>query len=688
MKKKLLISLISLFTFILIVTGISYSYYIYNMNIVTADLASGSISINVSNNNSTISLTNVSPMSDSVGKLSNDYIDFTVSGVTDFNTIYYEINLVPSGENTLKDDYIKVYLTDQNDNQVADLLLLKDLEESTNNATGKVIYTALVEGNSNGTVNNYSQNYRLRLWVDENYVDLEEKEFSFELYLYAKNIETLYTTIKNSGNALSYASVISSHPTFTTQDTVWENVNKKTVYYYNGASSADKSNVLFAGFCWQVVRTTDNGGVRLIYNGVAQNNQCLDTRGNTTWKSVNGIEYTNMDIRGDYFYADGFDYDLETGKFSLVNVESAKRSWTQADYKSFIGKYTCLEDKVSNCDNIYYIGSYDSSTNALVEKYSIGNLNNYRHIGVSVFDSSHSSVSNVGYMFNEIYPNSSGVVENAIYGKNIKYENGNYIVYNDDPTETINTTTIDEYHHYSCGTTTTCSIVKFYVISNNGVYYYVNLSGGDTEIDLLKKMINYKTNTNEPDEDINVYDSTIKGYLDNWYDKNLKDYEKYIDISAIYCNDRTVTNLAGWNKLDGTYQDNWIQIGQFNANQNLSCPNVTDRFSKNNSKARLNAPIGLLTEPERGLMGASYAATGSWYWGLSPRCVTNYNASVRRVGDSGGADYGGVIYHGGVRAVITLKPGTELMNGDGSKANPYQVGELVDIADNFMSSNS
>ena len=263
MKKKLLISLISLFTFILIVTGISYSYYIYNMNIVTADLASGSISINVSNNNSTISLTNVSPMSDSVGKLSNDYIDFTVSGVTDFNTIYYEINLVPSGENTLKDDYIKVYLTDQNDNQVADLLLLKDLEESTNNATGKVIYTALVEGNSSGTVNNYSQNYRLRLWVDENYVDLEEKEFSFELYLYAKNIESLYSAVTNS-DVKSYASVISSHSTFSTQDTIWDNANKKTVYYYNGASSADKSNVLFAGFCWQVVRTTDNGGVRVI----------------------------------------------------------------------------------------------------------------------------------------------------------------------------------------------------------------------------------------------------------------------------------------------------------------------------------------------------------------------------------------------------------------------------------------
>ena len=38
------------------------------------------------------------------------------------------------------------------------------------------------------------------------------------------------------------------------------------VYYYKG--NVENNNVLFAGFCWKIVRTTETGGVKLIYNGV------------------------------------------------------------------------------------------------------------------------------------------------------------------------------------------------------------------------------------------------------------------------------------------------------------------------------------------------------------------------------------------------------------------------------------
>jgi len=40
----------------------------------------------------------------------------------------------------------------------------------------------------------------------------------------------------------------------------------KDVYYYYGAAS--NNNVSFAGYCWKIVRTTDTGGVKLLYNGV------------------------------------------------------------------------------------------------------------------------------------------------------------------------------------------------------------------------------------------------------------------------------------------------------------------------------------------------------------------------------------------------------------------------------------
>ena len=37
------------------------------------------------------------------------------------------------------------------------------------------------------------------------------------------------------------------------------------IYYYRG--NVTDNNVKFAGYCWQIVRTTETGGVKLVYNG-------------------------------------------------------------------------------------------------------------------------------------------------------------------------------------------------------------------------------------------------------------------------------------------------------------------------------------------------------------------------------------------------------------------------------------
>lgn len=41
--------------------------------------------------------------------------------------------------------------------------------------------------------------------------------------------------------------------------------NTNPIYYYRGA--VDNNNVIFGGYCWQIVRTTDTGGIKMIYNG-------------------------------------------------------------------------------------------------------------------------------------------------------------------------------------------------------------------------------------------------------------------------------------------------------------------------------------------------------------------------------------------------------------------------------------
>lgn len=63
----------------------------------------------------------------------------------------------------------------------------------------------------------------------------------------------------------------------------------KRIYFFTGGSV--DNNVLFAGFCWKIIRTTDNGSVKMIYNGVPTDGACTDatgssaTIGNSTFNS-------------------------------------------------------------------------------------------------------------------------------------------------------------------------------------------------------------------------------------------------------------------------------------------------------------------------------------------------------------------------------------------------------------------
>ncbi len=57
--------------------------------------------------------------------------------------------------------------------------------------------------------------------------------------------------------------------------------NPNPIMYYRGA--VENNNVKFANFCWKIVRTTETGGVKLIYNGKPNaSGQCMNTTGSAT----------------------------------------------------------------------------------------------------------------------------------------------------------------------------------------------------------------------------------------------------------------------------------------------------------------------------------------------------------------------------------------------------------------------
>ena len=166
-------------------------------------------------------------------------------------------------------------------------------------------------------------------------------------------------------------------------------------------------------------------------------------------------------------------------------------------------------------------------------------------------------------------------------------------------------------------------------------------------------------------------------YLSNLHMPLNSFYTNYLDQSSVYCNDRSIRDLGGWNPTNSPSLTTTLQFYQYSTNRDLNCVNEWDRFAVTNSKAELTYPIGLLTEPEKNLMTANFAKTGQNYWGASPHTFDGYYAFVRYVSTSGVGIYSYVGYRYGARGVVTLKSGTKLEDGTGTYDDPYIVGPIV-----------
>ena len=151
------------------------------------------------------------------------------------------------------------------------------------------------------------------------------------------------------------------------------------IYYYRGAVT--NNNVKFAGFCWKAVRTTDTGGVKLIYNGEPdQDGYCSNTTGtdtqigtskfNTTRTSptyigyMYGTQYTSSsksssNLATPYVYGGNVNYS--GGLYTLTNTMTTTGTWS-SDYNTLNNNhYTCFTTG-STCTSVYYVIFTTSTT--------------------------------------------------------------------------------------------------------------------------------------------------------------------------------------------------------------------------------------------------------------------------------------------------------------------------------------
>ena len=187
----------------------------------------------------------------------------------------------------------------------------------------------------------------------------------------------------------------------------------------------------------------------------------------------------------------------------------------------------------------------------------------------------------------------------------------------------------------------------------------------------------------------NENDSTIKTYIDNWYNTNLSSYTKYISTEAVYCSDRKAPSY------NGNYFEYYVYTRLKAGNPTYDCEDAKDAFSGSNSEAKLIYPIGLMTADEityaGGYMNANLTSPFAWYylnsvggsitgtqswWSLSPvRWNGNYSHVWCVVGSDGPGypGYSFVSHSDGVRPAISLKTCTLWTSGNGAPETPYEI---------------
>ena len=426
-RKKYLI-LILVTVLLITVIGISYSAFVYSgIGQKANTITTGAISMTYTESTNSIALSNALPTTDSTGKKrknTGEYFDFTVKSSIRGNTdINYEIAAKEESGNTFSGKNIKYYLTKVNsDGTETEVMAPRTYyeEPSGNVYTGRPSdMMSLFVGNLK-TQGDTTINYRLRLWVDENYNPQNDNGglvYKVKVNVYGQTSDTVAqaedTYCKDNGfNTLSDCMlVLNNHeanataaktaikakgtPNFAKiapNDTETDGLymaedDEGESYYYRGA--VKNNYVSFAGFTWRIIRRNGDGSVRMIYSGKSTTDTGeAVTIGKSQFNSKYwdptyvGYKYNedfelheNNGTTGyDWFtntqkynYGTGYTFDASTKKFTLTGTI---KQLTWKDNHDEIVKsqlYSCLN---ASCNVVYKVTDYSSDTVMKVQPIS------------------------------------------------------------------------------------------------------------------------------------------------------------------------------------------------------------------------------------------------------------------------------------------------------------------------------
>ena len=402
--RKLLLSLLVL---VLVVSIGKESYALFTSSVSSTVQSYGTGTLKLSYSNSVVSLNNAYPMSDSDGmNMGSGIITITNTGTLAYK---FDVKIDVSSSSTLSNDLIKVSIDEQNP-----AFLSTD---------GNVIIRDIILNPGS------SRSFSLKLWIDSSATSSQVlgKKFVGNLTstgIAVRNVDDsvgtvlvgpdkLYDYIKENADTTTTidfsktSEASSTNGIYMTTDTD----SGKPVYYYRG--NVD-NRVIFANFCWRIVRTTETGGVKLIYDGVPSNGQCNNTGDNSTiGKSAFNTNYNDNAYVGYMYGTTGSSTYAST--HANTNDSTIKRvidTWYENNMTSYTSQ---LEDTVW-CNDRSIVTDLANSNG--------GNYSSYTTLGYGTKETLYGPMSRVGYKVSNPTPTLKCAQDNDKFTVNASNGNG------------------------------------------------------------------------------------------------------------------------------------------------------------------------------------------------------------------------------------------------------------------------
>lgn len=169
-SKKMLIAILAALGIILTTIGITVAWFSYAKNGVKEHkIKSDGITFHYQEESQGIVLTDAMPMTDAQGKSQSRYFDFRITAnINNYVVIPYTITAKVDSNSTLPIDYVKVYLTDQDNNEIEPVSVLGELDQYSHSSisitgTEKILHEGRII-----QAGEHNELYRLRMWVADN----------------------------------------------------------------------------------------------------------------------------------------------------------------------------------------------------------------------------------------------------------------------------------------------------------------------------------------------------------------------------------------------------------------------------------------------------------------------------------------------------------------------------------------